>query len=57
MNPEKAPIGMALRCDLQGAIQQVIRDEVGLPAQVVPEQPFNRVVDSGSIEKSYQFLA
>jgi signal transduction histidine kinase len=53
---EKQARGLALLCDAQGLIQQVLRNDLDL-ADVVPGQLFFRLVDSASRAKAMNFLA
>ncbi len=48
--------GIALLCDAQGVIVQVLRDDLNLP-NAVPGQLFLRILDPGSWHKALSFLA
>ncbi|MGB8212429.1 MAG: HAMP domain-containing sensor histidine kinase [Anaerolineales bacterium] len=52
---EKHAHGLALLCDAQGLIQQVLRNDLDL-AEALPGQTFFRIVDSASRAKALNFL-
>jgi signal transduction histidine kinase len=57
MNAQTEPAGIALLCDREGKIVQVVRDELGVAAGVRAGQPFTEFVDAESIKKAEAFLA
>ena len=56
MNPCKRTPGVALVCDLEGNILEVIRDDVGFADQNVRGRPFALVVDRASFRKALSLL-
>jgi len=48
--------GLALACDEQGIILEVLRDELGVADRVAPGRSLTLVVDRGSFEKALNFL-
>lgn len=48
--------GIALLCNTQGAILQVIRDDLGIADRAVPGQPLTLLVDRGNLWKALDFL-
>lgn len=48
--------GLALLCDLDGTIHQVIRDELGLAERVEPGRSLTSLVDRASFQKALNFL-
>lgn len=50
-----APAGLAVRCDLQGYVQSVIRDELGVDG-LAPGRALSQVVEAGSRTKLLSFL-
>jgi two-component system, OmpR family, sensor kinase len=57
MNVRAEPTGIALLCDREGNIAQVVRDELGVAEGVQPGQPFTALVDAESLKKAETFLA
>ena len=55
MNKEQADRGLALLCDAQGMILQVLRNDLGLP-EAAQGRLFIRLVDSASRAKAMDFL-
>jgi two-component system, OmpR family, sensor kinase len=51
------PAGIALMCDLQGAVIEVVRDELGLGDRLAPGRAFTEIADDESQEKARLFLA
>jgi PAS domain S-box-containing protein len=56
MNPGKRTPGVALVCDLEGNILEVIRDDLGFADQSVQGRPFALVVDRASLDKALSLL-
>lgn len=56
MNPGKRTPGVALVCDLEGDILEVIRDDLGFADQSVQGRPFALVVDRASFRKALSLL-
>ena len=56
MTFDRQTAGIALLCDRQGNILQVIRDELGLGERAVPGHPLTLVVDRESLGKALSFL-
>lgn len=48
--------GLALLCDADGNITQIIRDDLRLGARIAPGQPFVRLIERGSLVKTLNFL-
>lgn len=48
--------GVAVLCDQQGRIIEVIRDELGLEERIASGQSFPRLVDQANMKKSLNFL-
>ncbi len=48
--------GIALLCDLDGTIRQVVRDELELGERVAPGRSLTMLVDRGSLQKTLNFL-
>jgi two-component system, OmpR family, sensor kinase len=57
MSAAETPAGIALLCDAQGTILEVVRDELGLGERLAPGQSFTDIPDSESREKAGLFLA
>jgi signal transduction histidine kinase len=49
-------LGMAILCSVDGIIQHVLHDDVGVAGRVGAGQPFSLLLDRGSIGKSVDFL-
>ncbi len=56
MNTFETIAGVAVVCDLQGTILQVLRDDLGLTNRLVTGQSITLAVNSGSVEKVLRFL-
>jgi signal transduction histidine kinase len=50
------PAGVALTCDFEGKIEQIIYDELGLTAEFSPRQSLTMLVDRASFQKTLSFL-
>jgi signal transduction histidine kinase len=48
--------GIAVRCDGEGTIEEIVRDGLGLAERIRPGQPFTALVDPHSEEKARAFL-
>ncbi len=48
--------GIALVCDEEGTILQVIRDDLGVADRAAPGRPLTLLVDRGSLQKALNFL-
>jgi signal transduction histidine kinase len=53
---EKPAAGVALLCDVAGAIRQVIRDDLGIADQFVEGRPLPLAVDRASLAKALSFM-
>ena len=51
MNVAERPADIALRCDFEGKIEQIIYDELGLGAEISPDQSLTTLVDRASFQK------
>jgi signal transduction histidine kinase len=49
-------VGMAVVCDLEGVILEVLRDELDLGDRLAPGRSLSTLVDRGSVLKSLNFL-
>lgn len=56
MNVQKEPSGIALLCDREGHILQIVRDELGMTEGVQAGQNFTSLVDAESLKKAEAFL-
>ena len=57
MSVAERSAGIALLCDAQGIVLEVVRDELGLGERLVPGQSFTDIADGESLEKARLFLA
>jgi signal transduction histidine kinase len=48
--------GIALWCDQEGTILQIVRDDLGMAADLVPGRPFALGVDRASLSKALTFI-
>jgi signal transduction histidine kinase len=48
--------GLAVLCDVQGTILDVVRDDLGVAGRLAPGRPLTLVVDRGSLSKALSFL-
>ncbi|MFW6082844.1 MAG: hypothetical protein ACOC8C_02180, partial [Chloroflexota bacterium] len=48
--------GVALLCDHQGIVLEVLRDELDLGERVSPGRPWNAMLDRGSFKKALDLL-
>jgi len=55
--PAERPEGIAVLCDRQGNIRQIVRDGLGVTAGAAPGQPLTVLIDLHSAEKARAFLA
>ena len=56
MKVAERPAGVALTCDFEGKIEQIIYDELGLTAEFSPGQSLTMLVDRASFQKTLSFL-
>lgn len=56
MSLSKETTGIALLCNSQGVVLEVLHDELGIDERVSPGQPWSVVVDRGSLKKALNFL-
>ncbi len=57
MNVQSEPAGIALLCDREGNVVQIVRDELGVAQSIRAGQPFAAIVDAESITKAETFLS
>jgi two-component system, OmpR family, sensor kinase len=57
MSVAERSAGIALLCDAQGTVLEVVRDELGLGERLTPGQSFADIADGESLEKARLFLA
>ncbi|MFA6222762.1 MAG: HAMP domain-containing sensor histidine kinase [Desulfomonilaceae bacterium] len=56
MKPDGPEMGIVFSCDLDGTIQEVIQDGLGLSDRMHPGKPLSTIVDRGSLIKSLNFI-
>jgi len=56
LDSQREQLRIALRCNLEGEILEVIRDQTNLEDSVSSDQPFPTLLDPGSISKGLDFL-
>src|ERR1022692_4948345 len=52
----KDAAGLALFCSRDGLVTQVLHDSLGLGEQMLPGRPLTTIFESGSVDKSRDFL-
>lgn len=57
MSSEDQPAGIALLCDPQGLLLEVLHDGLGLTEQVQAGRPFTQVIEPTGLGKALSFLA
>jgi signal transduction histidine kinase len=56
MEAAEKPAGIALQCDFEGKIEQIIYDELGFSAEFSSGQSLTTLVDRASFQKTLSFL-
>ncbi len=56
MKPDEPEMGIVFSCGLDGTIQEVIQDGLGLSDRIHPGKPLSTIVDRGSLIKSLNFI-
>ncbi len=56
MATDKMTTGIALLCDKQGIVLNILHDDLGVVAYIAPGKPWSAVVDRGSLKKALNFL-
>jgi signal transduction histidine kinase len=56
MKPDQPEMGIVFSCGLDGTIQEVIQDGLGLSDGIHPGKPLSTIVERGSLIKSLNFI-
>jgi two-component system, OmpR family, sensor kinase len=56
MKPDEPEMGIVFSCGLDGTIQEVIQDGLGLSDRIYPGKSLSTIVDRGSLIKSLNFI-
>ncbi len=56
MKPDQPEMGIVFSCGLDGTIQEVIQDGLGLSDRIHPGKPLSTIVERGSLIKSLNFI-